>query len=169
MESNFILSLSAIFIALASLVATIWQAKITREHNILSVKPIPDILTSNFENRIAVTLENNGTGPLIIKKFEAIVSNKSKSNIIDWMPNLPEGIYWSNWLKDFEGCAIKPFESKLLLEYKLDIQDKEQTKARDIVREALSKISIEFEYTDIYNTKMHFPLHFLSSAFGIKK
>ena len=167
MESNFILSLSAIFIA--SLAATIWQAKITREHNKLSVKPIPDILTSNFENRITITLENNGTGPLIIKTFKAIIGNQSKSNIIDWMPNLPNGIYWSNWLRDFEGCAIKPFESKLLLEYRLDLQDETQTKVRNIIREALSKISIEFEYTDIYGTKMNFPLRFMSAAFGSKK
>jgi hypothetical protein len=168
MDSNFIVSLSAIIIALASLAVTIWQGIITRNHNILSVKPIPDILTSNFENRIAVTLENNGTGPLIIKTFKAIIDNKSKSNVIDLMPNLPEGFYWSNWLRNFEGSAIKPFESKLLLEYSLDHSDKKQAEVRDIIREALSKMSIEFEYADIYNTKMYFPIRFLLSSFGSK-
>jgi hypothetical protein len=151
MDNNIIVSISAIIIALASLVATIWQGKITRKHNILSVKPIPDILTSDFEDKIAVTLENNGTGPLIIKTFKAIISDKSKSNVIDWMPNLPDGYYWSNWLRDFEGCAIKPFESKVLLEFKLNNEDEKQREIRDDIRRALSKVSIKFEYTDIYN------------------
>jgi hypothetical protein len=166
MDSNFIVSISAIFIALASLAVTIWQGIITRKHNILSVKPIPDILISNFENKIAVTLENKGTGALIIKSFRAYCGNESKSNIIDWMPILDDGIYWSNWLRDFEGSALKPLESKVLLEFTLDDHDKKQTEARDIIRKSLSKISIEIEYTDIYNTKMFFPLHFLSSTFG---
>ena len=108
---NIILSISAIVIALASLIVTIWQGIITRKHNILSVKPLPDILTSNYENRLAVTLENNGTGPLIIKDFRAFIDDRSRSNIIDWMPKLPEGHYWSAWLRNFNDCAIKPFES----------------------------------------------------------
>jgi len=132
----------------------------------LSVKPIPDILTSDFENKIAVTLENNGTGPLIIKSFKACVGDKSKSNVIDWMPSIPDGYYWSNWLRNFEDCAIKPFESKILLEFKLNIEDEIQREIRDNIRNALSKVSIEFCYTDIYNTKMYFPLRFLSSGFG---
>jgi hypothetical protein len=167
MDNNFIVSICAIIIALASLVVTIWQGIITRTHNKLSVKPIPDILTSNFENRIAVIIENNGTGPLIIKTFRALVGNKSKSNVIDWMPIIPEGYYWSNWLRNFEDCAIKPFESKLLLEFKLNEKDDKQCKIRDDIRNSLSKMSIEFEYTDIYNTKMYFPTRFLASAFGI--
>lgn len=166
MDSNFIVSISAIFIALASLAVTIWQGIITRKHNILSVKPIPDILISNFENRIAVSLENKGTGALIIKSFKAYCGKESKSNIIDWMPILPNGIFWANWLRDFEGSALKPLESIVLLEYTLDHRDKKHTEARDIIRKSLSKISIEFEYTDVYNTKMFFPLHFLSSTFG---
>ena len=165
MESNFIVAISAITIALASLIVTIWQGIVTRKHNILSVKPIPDILTSNFENKIAVTLENNGTGPLIIKTFRAIVGEEIKSNLVDWMPDIPAGYYWSNWLRNFEGCAIKPFESKLLLEFKLDENDNRQAEIRDNIRNALTKMSIEFEYTDIYNTIMIFPTRSLSSAF----
>jgi len=163
MDGNFIVSVCAIIIALASLVVTIWQGIINRKHNILSVKPIPDILTSNFENKIAVTLENNGIGPLIIKDFRAYVGNKYRSCIIDWMPSLPEGIYWSNWLRNFENCAIKPSESKTLIEFKLDLENENQRKIRDTIREALAKVSIEFEYADIYENKMNFPLHILST------
>lgn len=166
MDCNLIVSFSAIFIAVATLAVTIWQGIITRKHNILSVKPIPDILISNFENRIAVTIENKGTGALIIKSFRAYCGNESKSNIIDWMPILPNGIYWSNWLRDFEGSALKPLESKVLLEFTLDHKNNNQAEARDIIRKSLSKISVEFEYTDVYNNKMNFPLHFLSSTFG---
>lgn len=168
MDNNIIVSICAIIIALASLGVAIWQGSVTRKHNILSVKPIPDILTSNFENKIAITLENNGAGPLIIKKFRAYVGNESKTNIIDWMPNIPNGYYWSNWLQNFENCAIKPYDSKILLEFKLELEDKNQTEIRDNIRKSLSKVSIEFEYTDIYENKMYFPLHVLS-AYEIKR
>ena len=136
-----------------------------RKHNTLSVKPIPDILTSNFENKIAVTLENNGTGPLIIKTFKAFLGNMTKSNMIDLMPDMPVGYYWSDWLRNFEDCAIRPMESKILLEFNLDLNDERQREIRDNIRRTLSEVSIEFEYTDIYNTKMNFALRFLSSGF----
>lgn len=166
MDYNLVISICAIIIALLSLVATIWNGIITRKHNRLSIKPFPDILISNYEDKIAVTLENKGTGPLIIKSFRAFVGNESKSNIIDWMPNLPEGNYWSDYLRDFENTTFKPFETKPLVEFSLDIRDAKQTQLRDKIRKALADVSIEFDYSDIYNTKMYYPLHFLSSTFG---
>ncbi|MCK9426465.1 MAG: hypothetical protein M0Q21_10540 [Ignavibacteriaceae bacterium] len=166
MDNNTIIAMSSVIIALAALVATIWQGLITQKHNRLSVKPIGDILANNFEDKIEVILENKGTGPLIMKSFRAIVGNESKSNVIDWMPNLPEGFRWSNFLKDFEGSAFKPFESNILVEFSLDLRDEKRIEIRDNIREALSKICIEFEYTDIYNNKMYFPLHCLSNVFG---
>lgn len=166
MGSNLIISVSAIIIALASFIVTIWQGIISRKHYRLSVKPIPDILLSNFEDRITVNLENKGTGPFIMKSFRAYVGNESKTNVIDWMPDLPDGCLWSNWLKDFEGAAFKASESKALVEYSLDTEDALEVQARDIIRKALSDVSIEFDYTDIYGTKMCFPLHLLSSTFG---
>ena len=167
MNTDLIVAYSAIFIALASLFVTIWQGIITRKHNRLSVKPLPDIHTQNFENKIAVLLENNGTGPLIIKSFRAIVGNDYKSNINDWMPQLPPDCYWSTWLRNFENSAVKPFESKNLLEFRLDERDALQVEYRDKIRETLSKIIIEMEYSDIYDTKMYFTPRHLSSAFGV--
>ena len=166
MDCNFIISVCSIIIALAALITTIWQGLITRKHNRLSVKPIGDILANNFEDKIDVILENKGTGPLIIKSFRAIVNNESKSNLIDWMPNLPNGFNWSNWLKDFEGTALKPLESITLLEFKLDFREEKQRKIRDNIRKALCKICIEFEYKDIYNNTFYFPLHCLSNVYG---
>ena len=103
MHSELICSICAILIALTSLAVAIWHGSITRKHNILSVKPLPDILVSNYRNRIAISIENNGIGPLIIKNFRAYVGDESKSNLIDWMPHVPDGCDLSyHWLRDFE-------------------------------------------------------------------
>jgi hypothetical protein len=166
MDSNTIIAISSVIIALLALVTTIWQGLITRKHNCLSVKPIGDILANNFEDKIEVILENKGTGPLILKSFRAIVGYESKSNLIDWMPNLPDGFHWSNWLKDFEGSALKPFESISLLEFTLNFREEKQRVIRNNIRNSLTKVCIEFEYTDIYNNKFYFPLHCLTNVFG---
>jgi hypothetical protein len=154
---NITVSICAAIIALLSLFATIWQCFVTRRHNILSVRPIPDVVVSNCDGRVAVSIENNGIGPLLMKNFKAVLGNEHKNNIIDWMPALPKEIYWSKWLRSFENSTIKPSDSIVLLEFKLDPENEEHVKTRNMIKQALSDLSIEFEYTDIYENKMYLP------------
>jgi hypothetical protein len=84
------------------------------------------------------------------------------------MPVLPDGIYYSNFLKDFEGTAVKPSESIILFEFILKSSDERQLVLLDTIRNILSEIGIEFDYTDIYERKMTFPQHFLSNVYRIE-
>ncbi len=158
----------SLFIAFISILLTAFILYENYKHNRLSVKPIPDLFASNFVNRITVSLENKGIGPYIIKSFRVIKGNEIKSNIIEWMPVLPDGIYYSNFLKDFEGTAVKPSESIILFEFILKSSDERQLVLLDTIRNILSEIGIEFDYTDIYERKMTFPLHFLSNVYRIE-
>ena len=43
------------------------------------------------------------------------------------------------------------------------MDDEVQRNIRDNIRKALSKIRVEFDYTDIYGNEKYFPIHLLSS------
>lgn len=68
MDSNTIIALCSIIIALAALLATLWQARATCTHNKLSVKPILNTEEDGHPDRpIKLTLHNKGVGPALIK------------------------------------------------------------------------------------------------------
>jgi hypothetical protein len=141
---------------------TVFTLRIHRRHNQLSVKPLGDFYLSNFESKLAVTIENRGNGPLIIKSFQAVRDGISKPNLLDWMPQLPPGILWSNYAKDLEGTALRPSESVPLIEFSLDTQNREHTAQRDRIRQSLAKITVELHYTDIYDNEFSTPQQSLS-------
>lgn len=66
-----IASLSSAVIALCALGLTVWQAKITRHHNRLSVTPHLTTWSQRDvgNNRYSVELLNNGIGPALIESF----------------------------------------------------------------------------------------------------
>ena len=71
-------AISSAVIALCALIFSFWQAKITRDHNKISVKPhLTTWNTIGHENgSYAVHVLNNGIGPALIKKFEIRVDDK---------------------------------------------------------------------------------------------
>ncbi len=149
-------SLLAILIGFLSIVLTFWTLWTNRKHHRLSVRPLADIDASDYEDRLAVTLTNRGSGPMVIKTFHAIRGKETKPNLIDWMPPLPKGIFWSNFYKNLEDAPLRPSDSILLIEFTLDLRDARQCEARDAIRRALAAIAVGVDYVDIYNAKMHF-------------
>lgn len=152
----------AIIIGFLSILLAFLTFRLNKKHQRLSVIPIGDISTWNYENKLSVLLENNGIGPLIITSFRATINGVSKNNIIDLMPQLPKGIYWSNYFENFEGSAIKPSESIILLEFSLNMKNRKESEFRDLIRRTLSEIVVEFNYTDIYGNPKKYLKHSLS-------
>lgn len=74
-DINILTSIAVAVIAIIAVIATIWQAIITRKHNRLSVRPW--LMTEANEQMhaqsgaliISLGLVNNGTGPAVIKDF----------------------------------------------------------------------------------------------------
>ncbi len=68
---NKAISIPTIVLACTAVVISIWQGCETRRHNKLSVKPLLSITISTSENDslMGVWIDNNGTGPAIIKEF----------------------------------------------------------------------------------------------------
>lgn len=154
--------LFAVIIGFVSILLTFLTLRANRKHNRLSVKPIADVSASDFEDKLLLTLTNKGSGPLIIKRFQAVNDGTAKNNVIDWMPALPPNLAWSNFVKNIEGCALRPSESIPLIDFSLDPRLPEQRKARDSIRQALSILTVEVEYSDIYDNPFKLPPQSLS-------
>jgi hypothetical protein len=119
-----------------------------RQHNKLSVKPIPTLVKYNYINVLRVRIWNKGTGPLIIKSLIAEKNGVRKDNLRDFLPNLPIGIYYYEYILDFENRAIYPGESINLLEF-----HKKQEKYYEWfekIKEILNGISITIKYESVY-------------------
>lgn len=62
-------SICALFVSVLSIIITLVFSRLQVIHNKNSVKPISSIQFDDYEDKIAVTLQNVGTGPLIIKQL----------------------------------------------------------------------------------------------------
>ncbi len=155
LDPELLIAAVAVFISFLSILIGALSLRMQRSHNRKSVKPIGNILFSDYENLIAVNIKNTGIGPLIIKKLEVTNSSKSpRNNIIDWMPQHPKDLTWSNFLSIGTNFVIPPNQSLNIIELKTG-QNISKTFAefRDEIRKVLSDLTIELVYVDLYNKK----------------
>ena len=77
-SSDLIVSISAIVIALASIIVAVWQGIENRNHNRLSVRPRLDMSFSlDYADSLAqLKIRNNGLGPAVIDEAKAVIENK---------------------------------------------------------------------------------------------
>lgn len=143
-----VISVTALLFAAISL-------QFQRKHNRLSVRPIAMIILGDFENELAVHLQNKGTGPLIIKKL-SITDQSGRTNkaIIDFFASDIYKVVWDVFVADIDGWAILPSETKTLIRLKGDSEDKEFVHSRDEIRKVLAQLQIELLYQDIYEKNM---------------
>lgn len=142
-------------IAFFALIFTAITLRVQRKHNRLSVKPIAIISAADYENELAVYLQNKGTGPLIIKELSFIIQDGRKENaLIDFFDSDFDNVSWSTFVKDINGWAILPNESKTLIKLNGYPEDEEFLLLRERVRRVLAPIQVELLYQDIYENDM---------------
>ena len=145
----------ALLVSIISILIGAFSLKIQRTHNRKSVKPIGNIVFSDYENLLAVNLKNVGVGPLFIKSLK--VKNKdreTKNNIIDFMPPHPPDLPWTNYFANPTDFVIPPGEKLNLIELSTDDISDAFAEFRDNVRKTLMDLSIELKYKDIYDKTM---------------
>ena len=163
----------ALIVSIVSIYIGARALKIQRTHNIKSVKPIGNIVFSDYEDHLAVNIKNAGVGPLIIKSLKVKnKNNEMKNNVIDFMPQHPPDLPWTNFFANPEDFVIPAGEKLNLI--KLTTEDISDTFAifRNTVRESLMDLSIELEYKDIYDNIMPInkrTLEWFGRNLGIKK
>ncbi|MDP1814589.1 MAG: hypothetical protein Q8K92_09100, partial [Leadbetterella sp.] len=131
----------------------------TRDHNRRSVKPIPYISASDFEDRVSVRILNNGSGPLILQKV--IARHRKDSNLhghlIDLVPFCPDNLYFTNFTKILLGRALLPGKKVDLIDLEIDLDDPEAVGYREQLRDFLGNLIVVVHFSDIYNSQ--FPIY----------
>lgn len=121
-----------------------------RKHNRLSVRPLAAVTCNDLEDKIIVTLANNGTGPLIVSKLRVVrngvvLGDALYRQIPDWMK-----FRW--YVGPIDGRSIAVGKGIDLIIY-----DDPSVAFRDQVRNALADLVVQVHYTDIYNNEQ--PVH----------
>jgi hypothetical protein len=147
-------AVAALLVSFLSIVLTSTALWLQRRHYFKSVTPIANILFGDYENLIRVTIRNNGVGPLLIKRFTVSNGQSVKDDLISWMPELPEGIYWTNFTANIDGRCITPNQALTILQLDGDISNIDFVAFRDDIRQVLSLLTATLEYRDIYRRKM---------------
>lgn len=154
--ASVIIALAAFIISVVSLYVSHAALKIQRRHNVLSVKPIPMVSVADYEDRLTVKILNNGSGPLIIKGVQVKKESQVYESLVDWMPCLPDGMYWATFVGSVKNRSLLPGNEIKLLELTGDHTENEFKKVRDNCRAALCKLTIVLEYTDVYGSTFEF-------------
>ena len=123
-----------------------------RKHDALSVRPLPEISYVDYETQLRVKLQNNGAGPLLVTRLVVGDGKEVRGQLLDWMPDLPDGVTYANFSGVIDGRSIAPGNSIVLLDFVGDDQDNTFTTLRDELRAALLALTVNVEYTDIYDT-----------------
>jgi hypothetical protein len=143
----------ALVVSVISIGIGFWGSWRQQIHNKLSVRPIGHINLSDYDNMLAIAIENAGMGSMIIKSIETTdEKGNKKDNPIDWIQSdilLPE-FKWRDFRTDLQNLAIKEGNSVILLDYRLDPNNVEAQTIREDIRSILKNLKITIVYEDIY-------------------
>ena len=153
-QVNAIAALCGIFVSLLSILLTFAALLLQRRHNYKSVTPIASLPVADYENRLAVKLQNTGVGPLIVRRARVSDGSKEEDDIISFMPKPPRGVFWKTFYDDLDGLAVRPGGEAVIIELDGDTSDKSFVVFRDQVRKAMSRLTITVDYKDIYDRSM---------------
>ena len=149
--SSAIAAVLALLVSAISVFISVRTLKHQREHNILSVKPLPEITVADYENSLRVKIRNNGSGPMIIQSLSVTDGKKQYESIIDCMPELTER-YWTHFSHVIRDRTIFPGAEIVLLELTEEPDELGFSRSRELVRHALAPLHVSAKYTDVYKT-----------------
>ena len=156
-EAAVIIAGMALILSSISTIAAVIAVFLQRSHNRRSVRPLADILLSDYENRLAVAVLNNGMGPLLIECLEVSLDGKVQNkDVIDLMPKTPPNIDWWTFVKNLSGRVLSPGERRVVIELRGDESDSNFILFRDKVRNALTSLHLKLRYKDVYGKQMPF-------------
>jgi hypothetical protein len=113
MNTDRIVSISSVIVAVTAVCVSIWQGVVVREHSRLSVKPYITIAPSlpGVGGKNGIFIANSGVGPAFIKKAYILANGKEFNMAVNNWPailahlNLKNSCYAESWFK--EGAALK--------------------------------------------------------------
>lgn len=150
-------ALFALLVSVISLFVSRSALKIQHKHNVLSIKPLPEVTVADYENSLRIKIRNNGSGPMIIQSIMIDDGKNEKESLIEWMPNLPNNRAWNTFSHSLKQRTLLAGHEIKLLELTEFEGERYFSECRELVRDALSCLNIHVLYTDVYGT--NFPRH----------
>jgi hypothetical protein len=157
-------AVAALIIAVLALIMVLCGLASQRRHHVRSVKPLPIVSISDFEDSLKVELENNGLGPLIVKSIRVshVKDSRGKEtrpSLHAWMPPLPQGMVWTSAVGALSGRSVAPGGRLSLIELNWDeaegeIAFSDFALVRDAIRTIVRELAISVSHTDVYGTRM---------------
>lgn len=129
-----------------------WKGLINQEkHNALSVIPVPFIALADYEDLIRVKVRNDGIGPLLVEgiDFELYGKKNEYEELVQYLPQPPEEMNWSNFSSGFVR-SIRPGDELILIEIEIAEELNGAIAFRDQLRLILSKMTVTVRYSDVY-------------------
>lgn len=144
----------ALFVSCVSVWISISSARSQRRHNELSVRPLAEVTIADYENSLRVKLRNNGTGPMIVLAVTVSDGANAHESLIEWMPALPNGRPWTTFTHALRHRTLQAGAEIVLLELTEHKNEANFSACRDRIRAALAPLTVNVEYTDIYDAVM---------------
>lgn len=151
-DTKTIVATCAVFVSFVSLMSSIYFSLKAREHNRRSVLPMPYILQPDYDDRIAVVVQNNGTGPMILQKAQARTDNRV-GHLMDLIPPIPRHMHFKNFNRIVQERPIRPGDHVDLINLEINPNEDAAADYRDKLREALGDMTLELTYTDVYRSR----------------
>lgn len=142
----------ALFVSAVSVFISVRTLKHQQKHNVLSVRPLPEITVADYENSLRIKLRNNGSGPMIVQSLSVNDGNERYDAIIDCMPDLP-GRDWNHFSHALRNRTLLPGSEIVLLELTEGSEEIGFNRSRDLARRALAILTISVRYTDVYDSE----------------
>lgn len=183
---NIITSAAAVITALVAVISFVKTSKqmeetmkISRKHNVLSVRPFVEFYLDDYGNKGAtITLDNKGIGPAVLLKL----TSRNKETGEEWTslsdaiieeltikdPDIPkkleklietQNIFFTGYNKNiYKECLavntpITLFEIKKNNEKKNNKNSREEKAILNMVKEAIANFEIQVVYTDFYDSE----------------
>lgn len=144
----------ALFVSCVSVWISVSSARSQRRHNELSVRPLAEVTVADYENSLRVKLRNNGSGPMIVLAVTVSDGSNAHESLIEWMPTLPKQRPWNTFTHALHRRTLQAGAEITLLELTEYENEANFSVCRKKVRAALAPLTVNVEYTDIYETVM---------------
>lgn len=130
--------------AILAFIVAVFALRAQRKHNRLSVRPLASVTCNDVDDKIIVTLANNGTGPLLVKTLRVIRDGEVIGDALH--KQFPTWMTFRWYVGAIDGRSIAVGKSIDLL-----IFDDPSVQFQEDVRSTLSNLDVQVSYSDIYN------------------